>query len=104
MSQDTVKRKSIAPLTPDEVERLKNSNFYDASIYAGAMGMKTLAPVVRDFDEGIIDPDDARLLGRGALIRGRGRKLSLQIRGREIKRIALRGGRIPKNHLTLQSV
>ncbi len=104
MSKTTAKRKPIAPLSPDEVERLKNSDFYDASIYAGAMGMKTLAPVVRDYDEGIIDHNDARLMGRGALIRGRGRKLVLQIRGREIKRIALRGGRIPKNYFTLQAV
>ncbi|MEO0797549.1 MAG: hypothetical protein AAFX93_20575 [Verrucomicrobiota bacterium] len=65
--------------------------------------MKTLAPVVRDYDDGIIDHCDARLMGRGALVRGRGRKLVLQIRGREIKRIALRGGRVPKNHFTMQA-
>ena len=89
--------KRIERMGPDEVERLHNSEFYPARTLAAAFGFADLKPILRDYDDGIIDLRQCRTTGRGAIPgqRMKRRRLGLEIRGREIKRIALREGRIP---------
>jgi hypothetical protein len=101
-----ITNKPIPPMSVAEIEKLKDAEFYPVRVLAAAFGFSSTRPVMKDYRDEIIDHDECRLTGRGALLgprkpfrrhpRGKAASLGLQIRGREIKRLALKEGRLPK--------
>ncbi len=80
----------IKPVSTAEIEALKNNELYPAEILSGAFGYTTNKAVHRYYDEGYLTGADCVDTNPGKRVVGQ--KRGLRIRGREIKRIALRDG------------
>lgn len=93
-----IKLNSWEPIPTDEIRTLTNTDYYPAKVLARALGFRDNRPIIKFYDEGIIDDDSCRNLNPDYIKgrRGRGVKAKLQILGREIKRIVREGPR-PKD-------
>lgn len=83
-----------------EANALESKTYYPSHFYNAVVGIKRTDVALKDFERGIINPDEVRFRGiyRPFQKRLKGQKARMMIRGRELKRI-YKEGRVMGLHM-----
>ena len=101
---DTPKVQMPKRMTAKEVAQLDAGEFYPSYFYNSVMEIARSNVALKDFEDGIIKPDEVKFMGRFIPFKKRtvGCKVRMLIRGRELKRVYSDGRQVNRFALDLE--